>query len=60
MLREIHRYTWLTNSFMGRGLKKGQNDRMTHINIDLSSLNFNHSVSLKGIPSEKVEKYANM
>ena len=37
MLREIHKYTWLSNWFMGRGLKKGQNDRMTHINIDLSS-----------------------
>ena len=38
-----------------------QNDRMTHINIGRSFviLNFNHSVSLKGIPSEKFEKYAN-
>ena len=34
---------------------------MTHINIGRSFviLNFNHSVSLKGIPSEKFEKYAN-
>jgi hypothetical protein len=42
MLREIHRYIWLSNWFMGRGLKKGRTDGQTDrhcvdFNIDVQS-----------------------
>ena len=44
MLREIHRYIWLSNWFMGRGLKKKewQNDRMTdthYVDFNIDVLN---------------------
>ena len=40
MLREIHRYTWLSSWFMGRELKKGQGrqtdgQNSVDFNIDL-------------------------
>ena len=38
MFREIHRYIWLSNWFMGRGLKKRTNrqtDRQNSVDFDI-------------------------
>ena len=43
MLREIHRYIWLSNWFMGKGLKKGMTDGQTDRQ---NSVDFNIDITL--------------
>ena len=40
MFREIHRYIWLSNWFMGRGLKKrtdGRTDRQNNVDFNIDN-----------------------